>query len=182
MASVFHRLIVRPVAWLFKAAESVLTRFAARKVKRQWMAEVTDDFIGFLLKAMAFSFKVKAVCFSLGLLKEEDFQSHLQDSRENYFDGRYLFRTEEKPQIVAAATFKDGRMYYHDNDIPQWDVRVTFTSGEALRRFLFSENQDIINSLAENEVKVEGNLNHIYKFGFMAKDLLRQINLAFGDA
>jgi hypothetical protein len=54
-------------------------------------------------------------------------------------------------------------------------VRVRFTDGAALRRFLFAEDQDILDSLLANEVELTGNLNYIYKFGFMARDLQRRL-------
>ena len=36
---------------------------------------------------------------------------------------------------------------------------------------MFSRDQDILNSLLANDVEVDGNLNYVYKFGFMARDL-----------
>ncbi len=55
---------------------------------------------------------------------------------------------------------------------------MTFRNPVALRDFLFSKNQDVLQSLLKNEVTVEGNLNYLYKFGFMAKDLMRRLGLA----
>jgi hypothetical protein len=35
-----------------------------------------------------------------------------------------------------------------------------------------------MDSLLANEVEVEGNLNYIYKFGFMAKELLQRLGMS----
>jgi len=174
MPTVFRRFILRPVSNWFKGTDIFLTRVGARKLKRQLLGEVTDRLIEFLLKAMSLSFYL--------LKKDVNYQNHLRDSEGNFFRGYYLFQTPKEDGIVASATFENGDMSVRKDAIPEWDVKVTFSNGEALRKFLFSEDQDIINSLAENEVEVEGNLNYIYKFGFMAKDLLRRIDVVLGDA
>jgi hypothetical protein len=44
-----------------------------------------------------------------------------------------------------------------------------------LRDFIFSRDQDILNSILANQVEVDGNLNYIYKFGFMARDLAKRV-------
>ena len=173
MASVLRRFILRPISNLFDGADVFLTKLDARKLKKQLLGEATDKFIELLLGVMDLSFY---------LFKDDDYQKHLQDSEGRYFKGRYLFQTvKEKKIIAASATFRNGDMHVHKDAIPEWDVRVTFEDGKALREFLCSEDQDIINSLAENKVKVDGNLNYIYKFGFMAKDLLRRLNLILGN-
>jgi hypothetical protein len=59
----------------------------------------------------------------------------------------------------------------HRDAIDDWDVRITFKDAPALNAFLFSKDQDIINSILANEVSVDGNLNHVYRFGFLARDL-----------
>jgi hypothetical protein len=69
-------------------------------------------------------------------------------------------------------------MHVHDGAIRDWDVKVTFEDGKALRKFLFSKDPDVLNSLAENKMEVDGNLNYIFKFGYMAKD---RIDLTLGN-
>jgi len=173
MPTVLRRFVLRPVSNWFKGTDILLTRLGAKKLKRQLLGEATDRLIEFLLKAMSLSFYL--------LKKDINYQNHLRDSEGQPFEGRYLFQTTTGDGIVASATFEDGYMHVRKKAISDWDVKVTFTDGKALRSFLFSEDQDIINSLAENEVEVEGNLNYIYKFGFMAKDLLRRIDVVLGD-
>ena len=172
MATVLRRFVLRPVSNWFKGTDILLTRLGARKLKRQLLGTATDRLIEFLLKAMSLSFYL--------LKKDVNYQNHLRDSEGKAFQGRYLFQTQ-KGDVVASATFENGDMRVRKDATSDWDAKVTFTNGKALRKFLFSEDQDIINSLAENEVEVEGNLNYIYKFGFMAKDLLQRVNVVLGD-
>jgi hypothetical protein len=69
-------------------------------------------------------------------------------------------------------------MTVDDRAIVPSDVQVTFTNAKALWSFLLSENQDVLNSILENTVEVEGNLNYLYRFGFLAKELTRRIGIA----
>jgi hypothetical protein len=92
------------------------------------------------------------------------------------FKGCYVFQTEDGA-IKNSATFKNGDMEVFERVREDWDVRVTFKNSGALRAFLFSKNQDILNSILKNEVDVDGNLNYIYKFGFMARDLMRRLGI-----
>jgi formate C-acetyltransferase len=92
-----------------------------------------------------------------------------------YFNGRYLFESKDG-EITSSVIFDDGDMKVRHNGIKNYDVRVIFADEVALMEFLFSENQDILNSLLENKVEVEGNLNYIYRFGYLAK-AVRQLLL-----
>lgn len=126
---------------------------------------VTDNFITLLLRGMDLFF-----C----LTQDDDFQRNLEN-----FEGRYFFKTADADETIkASATFSNSDMYVHEDAIADWDVMVTFKNGKALRDFLFSEKQDIFDSISRSEVEVDGNLNYIYKFAFMAKDILRRLDLA----
>ncbi len=122
--------------------------------------KVTDKFLESLLAGMDLAFALS-----------KDYRKNIRD-----FQGRYLFRTANDV-VAAAATFKDGDMEYHREAIDDWDVRVTFKDYEALNAFLFSRDQDILDSVLANDVEVDGNLNYIYKFGFMVRDLRRRLGI-----
>ncbi len=133
---------------------------ASKRIKDQIYGEVTDEFLELLLKGMDLAF-----FFSGGYRKNIE-----------GFKGRYLFRTADN-MVTASAIFQDGDMQVRENGIKDWDVMVTFKNAAALRSFLFSKDQDILNSILANEVEVDGNLNYIYKFGFLAKDLGRRLGV-----
>ena len=114
----------------------------------------TDTFVGLLLDVM-----------KLGLEHSPDYHGNIED-----FKGSYVFRTADD-RVCKAAIFDQGGMEISDTAPEEWDARVTFATVPAFQKFLFSGDQDILNSLLANEVEVDGNLNYIYKFGFMAREL-----------
>lgn len=122
-----------------------------------------------------------AKCFSTGLA-EEFLQTLLtlmqimfvldHEYRKNIekFDGRYQFCSEDG--LKVSAVFHNGRMKVKDDvliDDPH--LTVTFRDGKTLMNFLLSPSQDILGSMLRHEVRTEGNLNYLYKFGYMAKHL-----------
>ena len=59
------------------------------------------------------------------------------------------------------------------------DVVLTFRNGVNLFDYiLFTEDHDPVNLLLENQVKMEGNLNLVYKFMYMVRHLIRPLGLA----
>jgi len=92
------------------------------------------------------------------------------------FEGRYVFKTADNV-VVASATFKNGDMKVHTKAIDDWDVSVTYKNATALRNFIFSRDQEILDSILANDVEADGNLNYIYKFGFMSRDLSRRLGI-----
>jgi hypothetical protein len=93
------------------------------------------------------------------------------------FSAQYLFRTADGA-VAEGARFANGRMQVRHGADTAYDVAVTFKDPAALRKFLFSRDQDILASILANEVSVDGNLNYIYKFGFMARDLVHRLGVA----
>ncbi len=169
MASVWRRFILRPVSNMFNGADLFLTNLGARKLKKELLGTATDKFIELLLMSMDLSFY---------LIKDDDYQNHLKDSEGRDFKGRYFFRSaDEEETIAASAIFENANMRVGFEAIDDWDVMVTFKNGKALRNFIFSEKQDIFESISENAVEVDGNLNHIFKFGFMVQDLTRRLGI-----
>jgi hypothetical protein len=138
--------------------------------------EATDKFLHSLLKIMDVAFKKKSYLDVLipGLIK---FRRNLDG-----FEGRYLFISEDGA-ICEAATFAGNDMKVKkdltttERAVKNWDVVVKFKTAKGLRDFLFSSDQDIINLILTNDVEVEGNLNYLFKFGFMSKDLLRRTGM-----
>jgi hypothetical protein len=155
MTSIFKRTLLRPIPFLFsERAGLFVTRLWSKSLREELYGKVTDKFLELLLHGMDLAF-----CLSRG------YRKNIKD-----FKGRYNFRTADNT-VVASATFRNGNMEIHDEAIDDWDTRVTFKDAPALMAFIFSKDQDILDSLLKNEVEVDGNLNYIYKFGFMARDL-----------
>jgi len=156
MAFNLKRTLVRLIP--FRSSKIVggnVLKLMTRSLRKEMSGRMTNAFIKLLLRALDTIF----------LLYKDYREKNIKD-----FGGRYLFRTADNV-VSASATFKNGDMKLPKQAIKDWDVRVTFKNSAALKDFIFSRDQDILDSLLKNEVEVDGNLNYIYKFGFMARDL-----------
>lgn len=131
-----------------------------RELSKQMCGDATDKFLDLLLKGMSMAFSLSS-----------SYRNNIED-----FKGKYLFRTKDN-QVAESIIFEYGEMRVKDDAINDWDVCITFKNAAALRDFLFSKNQDILNSLLKNEVEVDGNQNYIYRFGFMARDLGKRLGV-----
>ena len=165
MASKLKRYILRPISNFFRGADIFLTKFFTKKLKKQLLGAITDEFITFLLRGMDWFFL---------LSQDAKFRRNLEN-----FKGRYFFKTADET-VKASATFRDGNMHVHKDGIVDWDIMVTFKNGRAMRDFILSEKQDIFDWISRNEVEVDGNLNYIFKFAFMAREIVQRLQLVLG--
>jgi hypothetical protein len=151
---------LRALRYIFsERAERLLLPWMSRKLARELREVATDDFLEALLYGMEVAF---CLC--------PDYRRNLDG-----FEARYVFETADKA-VAATSDFKGGHMNTdHRAAAENWKTRVTFSSAKALRDFLFSKDQDILNTMLANEVHLEGNLNYVYKFGYLARDLERRI-------
>jgi len=161
MATTIKKLALRAFSGVFpEGARNSLHRRLCRPLVEQFYGKVTDEFLELLLRGMELSF-----CL-------------LKGYRENIkgFKGTYVFTTEDG-QVGCSAVFADGDLDVETKPRSPYEARVTFTDAKALWRFLLSQNQDILNSILANDVDVDGNLNYIYKFGFLARDLQHRLGV-----
>lgn len=129
--------------------------------------EVSSTSLQFLLSLMHTAFEVSY----LPLSPLKDFHRNIDS-----FDGTIAF-TSSDDLLKAAAIFSGGNMEVSNSIPDDWDVKIVFTDVPAFWRFIFSEGDDILTSILANDVEVEGNLNYLYKFGFMARDLLQRVGI-----
>jgi len=161
MRSKFTRNLLKIIPRIFTDFTGrMLARIFSGRLKREICGTVTDKFLELLLRGMDFAF-----CLS------KRYRKNIKN-----FSGRYVFRTEDG-RVAVTATFKNGDMHVDDDARDGWNARVTFKNAAALRAYIFSKNQDILDSVLKNEVEVDGNLNYIYKFGFMARDLSHMLGV-----
>ncbi len=142
-------------------ANDYLLQRLAKELKVQFEGELTGKFLQSLLKAMHWAF-----------LLVPGYCDNIRD-----FRGKLVFRTADG-NVATAALFDMGNMFVEDRAEAPYDVRVTFTDADALWSFLLSENQDVLDSILANTVDVDGNLNYLYRFGFLAKDLTQRLGIA----
>ena len=157
--------------WMPQCLANWILRRATRLGKEFFDAEA-DCLIDLLLRAMSW-----AMCLCRPL-------------RRNLrgFQARYGFATAGKAARKApapaarnkpvrqTAVFTPGKMAVQPGLAGPFTAKVTFSSVEPLRGFLFSGDRNILVPMLANEVSVEGNLNYLYKFAFLVRDLMRRVN------
>ncbi|MBU0943537.1 MAG: hypothetical protein KJ804_02600 [Proteobacteria bacterium] len=117
-------------------------------------SEVAEEFLESLLTLMHIMFVV----------------NHHYRRNINQFNGRYQFCSEDG-EITVGVIFAHGRMKVVEGMVDAPHITVTFRNGRTLLNFIISPRQDILGSMLKHDVRTEGNLNYLYKFGFMAKQL-----------
>ncbi len=161
MASRIRNVLLRWVSYcLPERVGQAIARILTGQLRRQLLGKVTDSLLEILLRGMDLAF-----CLMKG------FRKNIRD-----FEARYLFRTADGT-VEASAIFHDGNMKVEEEAIEDWDTRVTFKDSAALRRYLFCRDRDILNTVLNNEIEVDGNLNLIYKWAFMNRDLTRRLGI-----
>jgi hypothetical protein len=162
MLAKLRRIYWRLLAWLRPESRLLdLVRRKAQALKDELEGRLTDKFVEILFFSMEVSFILLA--------------SYRRNLRG--FRGSYVLRTADQ-RVAASAVFGHEKMMVKTDAVASPNVTITFKDPAALRRFLFSKDQDILASLLANEVDVDGNLNYIYKLGFMARDLTRRLGIA----
>jgi hypothetical protein len=124
------------------------------RLQRSIETEAAEEFLELLLNAMRFMFTV----------------SHSYRQNIKKFQGRYQFKSKDGG-LTVAAIFNNGRMTVKEKEIDHPDVTITFRDGKTLFQFLFDPKKDILGSMLRQDIQTEGNLNYIYRFGFLAKRL-----------
>ena len=102
---------------------------------------------------------------SLVFFLNKDFKRNIEN-----FNGRYLFKSRDN-KITVAAVFRDNRMKVYEKAIDRTNITVTFRNSKALMDYLLSPKPDILGSILRQDVTIDGNLNYLYKFAYMAKHL-----------
>ncbi len=102
---------------------------------------------------------------SLVLFLNQDFRKNIKN-----FRGRYLFRSKDN-RITVAAIFRDNKLRVYEKGIDNTNMTVTFRNPKALMNYLLSPKPDILGSILRQDVVIDGNLNYLFKFAYMAKHL-----------
>lgn len=135
-------------------SQNVLIKVAMKKFVECLESEFAEEFLEVLLEFMKLLF-----------LLDHDFKKNIRD-----FDARYLFRSRDG-SITVAAIFRDNGMEVREKEIASPNITVTFKDSKALINYLLAPKPDVLGSMLRQEVTLDGNLNYLYKFAFMAKRL-----------
>ncbi len=132
----------------------LMLEIAIKKFIECLESEFAEEFLELLLDLMKVAFML-----------DGDFRRNIGD-----FSARYLFRSATGG-ITVAVVFENGRMEVMEEEISRPDISVTFKDAKALMNYLLTPRPDVLGSMLRQEVTLDGNLNYIYKFAFMAKRL-----------
>jgi hypothetical protein len=127
---------------------------AAQKFMRVLKSEGAEEFLEVLLKLMGLAFSL-----------DKDFRRNIHN-----FNGRYLFRSQDR-RITVAAVFKGNRLKVSQEEIGDTHITVVFRNAKALMGFLLIPKPDILGSMLRQDVTIDGNLNYLYKFAYMARHM-----------
>ncbi|HIC92087.1 MAG TPA: hypothetical protein EYP21_08550 [Syntrophaceae bacterium] len=116
--------------------------------------ETAETFLEILLLLMKFKFML-----------DPSYRRNIEN-----FKGRYQFKSRDGG-VTVLVEFHNGKMDVKEILSHDVDVTVIFKDGRALMNFLLFKDRDILRGLLNNEVTINGNLNYMYKFGFMANHL-----------
>jgi len=161
MASRLRRTFLRVLSFPIPDA---LARWLARRwcrlLRTHMGQEITEGFLLLLLDGMDLVF-----CLS------RRYRRNLRG-----FTGRYVFETEGGG-VAVSALFRNGDMVVKDQAIDDWDAKITFRSEAALWAILL-QGDDVFQAILHDQVTIAGNLNYVYKFGFMASDLTHVLGVS----
>ena len=154
------------MSWLLYPYWRIRQHFVRKDFLSLLKEEVTEEFLKALIQFLRFS------CCLDGYLRRSI----------NDFNGQIEFRSDNKG-IRVVAEFKNGHLKPkelkpEEDLVPPANASVVFKNPEAVKNFLLPEGglegrRDVLRSLLNNEIRLEGNFNYIYRFGFLATHLQR---------
>lgn len=112
---------------------------------------------------------------SLALFLDENYRRNIKD-----FKGKYLIKVKEGDVSIRAVfgpspVLRREQLKVSKGNLDNPDITVTFKTAQGLMNFLLSPRQDILGSLLKNEVVLSGNINYLYKLGFMSAQLQKMV-------
>ncbi|HET6420011.1 MAG TPA: hypothetical protein VFG19_07635 [Geobacteraceae bacterium] len=133
---------------------SIMFSAALKRFVECLESELVEDFLEVLLWFMKIAF-----------MADGDFRRNIKD-----FTAKYMFRSVDG-SITVAAVFDDDHLEVMEEEIPNPHITVIFKDSKALMNYLLTPKPDVLGSMLRQEVTLDGNLNYLYKFAFMAKRL-----------
>ncbi len=138
--------------------ENIIGKLALEKAGEKFLNALEDEAAETFLEMLLLFMRLKFM-----------FDPSYRKNIEN-FKGRYQFKSRDN-KITVLVEFDNGKMDIKETLSEDVDVTVIFKDGRSLMNFLLSQNRDVLRGLLNNEITVNGNLNYIYKFAFMANHL-----------
>ncbi len=125
---------------------------------QKFLQSLEDEVAEVFLKALCFVLKIKCIL-------DHDFRQNIND-----FYGQYQF-VSKNGHLQVVLEFDHGKVHFREGRAVNPNVTVFFKDGGSLIRFFISRKKDILQAMLRNELETKGNLNYIFKLGFMANHL-----------
>lgn len=126
--------------------------------------ETAETILEGLLGYMKFRFMIDP------LMINGDFRKNIEN-----FTGRYQF-CSKTGEVDVLLKFANGDMDWEESISQDVNATIEFKDGPALINYLVNyvirKDRDILRSLTENQIRVRGNFNYLFKFLFMVNHLL----------
>jgi hypothetical protein len=141
-------------------------------------SDVADWVLDQLLTAMKLALEGSRKPLVLRVLPRlEGYHKNLRpDDDKPPFEAVYLFVSRDGG-IQVSAVFLDGRMEVLSDASPNWDIKIVFKDVQGFWRLIFSGGNGVLESIYVNDVEIYGNVNFLFKFAFMARDLAGRLGL-----
>jgi len=137
---------------------NIFRRWQRKRVESRFLSclqsATAENFLGLLLKLMSLVFKL-----------DKDYRKNIVG-----FGGRYQFRSVDN-SVTVAAVFNGKDLKVKQRLIPDADVSVIFKDGRSIMNYLLATDRDILRLMLNNEVVLQGNVNYMLKFGYLANHL-----------
>lgn len=141
--------------WLFNIFRRWRRRLLTSRFLKALHDHTAEKFLTLILKLMSLAFKL-----------DKDYRKNIEG-----FTGKYQFRTRDN-SVLTAVTFTGKDMKVKkDRTIPDPDITVVFKDSSAVMDYLLAGDRDILDLVLNNKVVLNGNMNYLMKFGYMANHL-----------
>lgn len=137
-------------------------RLSFQELGGKFLDSLADETAEAFLLGLSFLLKVKVAL-------DPAFRRNIEN-----FQAVYQFKSKDDG-VGVLLEFDDGDVNYREGLSDDATFTVVFKDGGGLIRFLISQKKDVIQALLNNEIQVSGNLNYIYKLGFMANHLVLEL-------
>ena len=129
-----------------------------RKASQKFLKVIEGEIAETFLEVLLFFMKVK-------FMLDPSYRRNIEN-----FKGRYQFKSKDG-EVSVFVEFDSGKMDIKETLADEVDVTCIFKDGRSLINLLLSRDRDILRGLLNNEIMLTGNLNYMYKFGFMANHI-----------
>jgi hypothetical protein len=150
--------VIRFPVWLVKWLK---LRGVKKPLADRLGAEASEEVLKLLLRWVAFAYTVWP-----------GFWKHLKG-----FKMQYQFATDLDPSFNVALICRHRWMSVREEWLGPPNVRIDFRDWRAVIDLLTHPEADLVNEMLNQRIRVTGNLNYVFKLGYMLRHLLKALKI-----